>query len=172
MSQFEYINTFTSFLFAIMAGRVLVTFSELVIRKISWYHVGWLCVLTLNMLQTWWLRWSGNEQTYSYIDYLVFTSIAFTLAFSVAVLTPTDSPDDWSEFFQTRRIKFFASYAVFWLTLVGSNYYFEGQWQGAVSAMILCILGALISNRHFQSLLVIFFLGMFSFRIYLLGAAT
>lgn len=170
MSHFEYLNTFVSFVFAIMVGRTLVTLSDVTFRKISWLHVAWLVVLTFNMLQIWWLRWGFNDdQGYNYFDYLLLLGPAFALAFAVAVLTPSDEPADWSEFFQEKRVQFFSSYGVFWLTLIGSHLYYGGNWNGVAVPVLFCALGAAIKNLYFQYVLVVFFISIFALRAYRLG---
>lgn len=170
MSHFEYLNTFVSFVFAIMVGRILVTLSELSFKKISWLHVGWLVVLMLNMLQIWWLRWSGNDEAeYNYFDYLFMLTPAFALAFAVAALTPTHEPQDWSEFLKSKRIQFFSTYGFFWLSIVGNHIYYGGDWKGAAGPIVLCALGALIKNRYFHFALLGWFIFIFIFRAYLFG---
>jgi hypothetical protein len=173
MSHFEYLNTFVSFVFAIMVSRILVTLSEVSFKKISWLHVAWLIVLAFNMFQMWWLRWSYNDgQGYNYFDYLIFLAPAFALAFTVAVLTPSDDPPDWSEFLKSKRIQFFSSYAVFWLTLMGGFLYDGGSGLGVLAPFILCVLGALIKHKYFQYVLLTFFILAFILRAYQMGAGA
>lgn len=170
MSHFEYLITFVSFVFAIVVSRILVTLAELEFKKISWLHVGWLVVLALNIFQMWWLRWSWNDELgYNYFDYLVFLAPALVLVFTVAVLTPSDEPEDWSEFMKSKRIPYFVSYGLFWLSILGNHLHYGGYWKGAVAPIILCALGAVFSNRYFQYLLLVFFASVFVLRAYLLG---
>ncbi len=173
MSHFEYLNTFVSFVFAIMVSRIVVTLSEVAFKKISWLHVGWLIVLAFNMFQMWWLRWSYNDsQGYNYFDYLIFLAPAFALAFTVAVLTPSDEPPDWSEFLKSKRIQFFSSYGIFWLTLISGYIYDGGDWRGVAGPFVLCVLGVLIENKYFQYMLLAFFVVALTFMAYQLGIST
>jgi len=139
--------------FAIMVSRILVTLSDVSFKKVSWLARGF----GLEYVPAWWLRWSFNDNAgYNYFDYLILLAPALALAFTVAVLTPSDEPADWSDFQKSKRVQYFSSYGILWLTLFGSQLYYAGNWKSVVGPIVFCALGAFIKNRYFQYVLLAF----------------
>jgi len=71
MSQFEYLVTFTAFLYAVMVGRIFITLSGLSLKNLDRLHVAWLIILVANLIQAWWKGWSFHDMEYNYGLYLL-----------------------------------------------------------------------------------------------------
>jgi hypothetical protein len=157
VTHFEYITIFTSFLYAIMVGRIVNTLAGLGSGRMAWRHVAWLVILLVNLAQTWWIGWSGHDFEYTYGFYILSLALAVPLMFSVAVLTPTNDPEDWVTYLASSRVRFFVAYGIFWLMIGLSNYLGGGEWRGPIVPFIMSVVGASVVNRYVQIGTLIFF---------------
>ena len=161
MTQFEYLSTFVSILYAIMVGRAVSTLASLTFNNANWRHVAWIAVLLVNILQTWWKGWSGHDELYHYGWFILSVAQTIPLMFAVATLTPAKRPDDWSKYFEDNRIRFFASYGTFWIIIGFSNFMGSGNWKGAIGPLLFSIAGATLKNRYVQTVIPVIFLTIF-----------
>jgi hypothetical protein len=161
MTQFEYLVTFTAFLYAVMVGRIFITLSGLSLKNLDRLHVAWLIVLVANLIQAWWKGWSFHDMEFNYGLYLLEVSHTIPLFFAVGALTPNREPEDWSIYFQSIRVRFFLSYILLFVTLGISNYVFSGIWYSTIGAIIFSLLGLLFKNRIVQWAVVLIFMLMF-----------
>ena len=161
MTQFEYLVTFTAFLYAIMVGRIFITLSGLSLKNLDRLHVAWLIVLVANLIQAWWKGWSFHDMEFNYGLYLLEVSHTIPFFFAVGALTPTREPENWSIYFQSIRVRFFLSYTLLFVTLGISNYVFSGFWFSTIGAIIFSLLGLFFKNRIVQWAVVLLFMLMF-----------
>ena len=161
MTQFEYLSTFISILYAIMVGRAIATLSGLSLETIYWRHVAWVAILLLNILQTWWKRWSGHDDLYHYGWFLLAVAHTIPLMFAMATLTPSDRPDKWSTYFEKSRVRFFAGYSTFWVIIGFSNFMGGGSWTGAILPLVMSTIGASSGHRIVQTIVPLYFAIMF-----------
>lgn len=162
MTQFEYLSTFVSILYAIMVGRTITVLAGLTRENVSWRHVVWIAIILINILQTWWIRWSGHDEIYHYGWFILAVLHTIPLMFAVATLCPAKSPNNWSEHFAAIRVRFFVSYAMFW-DVVGLNNFLGGSdWLGLAGPLLFSIIGATVPHRHVQTAIQVIFLTMFT----------
>jgi hypothetical protein len=161
MTQFEYLSTFVSILYAIMVGRAVSTLASLTFDTVNWRHFAWIAVLLVNILQTWWIRWSGHDELYHYGWFILSVAHTIPMMFAVATLSPVKHPDNWSTYFEDNRIRFFSSYGTFWIIIGFSNFMGNGNWTGAIGPLLFCIVGATLKNRYVQTVLPVIFLTIF-----------
>ena len=161
MTQFEYLTTFTAFLYAIMVGRAVITLAGMTSGSRYSRHILWLVVLIINLFQAWWLRWSGHDDQLTYGSYLLSIAHTIPLIFAVAILSPAKEPGDWKSYLESTRVWFFISYALFWVAIGVSNFFLGSNASGAIGPFFLCVLGAATAQRHVQWGIPLFFLLVF-----------
>jgi hypothetical protein len=162
MTQFEYLSTFVSILYAIMVGRTITVLAGLARENVSWRHVVWIAILLINILQTWWMRWGGHDEVYHYGWFILSVLHTIPLMFAVATLCPSKTPDSWSTYFEANRVRFFASYGTFWVTIGLSNFMGGSNWTGTLGPLIFTIVGAIFPHRYVQTVIQIVFLMVFA----------
>jgi hypothetical protein len=161
MTQFEYVSTFVSILYAIMVGRAVITLAGMSFRHASWLHVSWIAILLVNILQTWWIRWSGHDEVYHYGWFILSVAHTIPMMFAVATLAPVKPPDYWSVYFEENRVRFFSSYLAFWVIIGISNFFGGGGWKAIIGPILFSIAGALFKNRFVQTAVPVIFATMF-----------
>lgn len=150
MNQFEFVITGVSLLIAIMMGRVISTLSSLNAKTLYWRHAGWVLVLTFQLLLAWWLSWRYRELTFTAQTYFAFLAPLLVLMYAVATLTPSGRKDDWADYFESIRVRFFVSYSLFWVALFVSQWILMDRVRLPVVPFMLCVIGASTGNRVVQ----------------------
>ena len=150
MTQFEFVITGLSLLVAIMLGRVISTLSTLNAKTLDLKHLGWVLVLTFQLLLAWWLTWRYRELTFTARTYFAFLAPIVVLMYSAATLTPIGRKDKWSDYFESVRVRFFISYALFWVMLFLSQWVLLNQLRPSVVPFVLCVVGATTKHRIVQ----------------------
>lgn len=150
MNQFEFVITGLSLLVAIMLGRVISTLSTINTKTVDLRHVGWMLILAFHLLLAWWFSWRYRELTFTVQTYFASLIPVFVLMYSVATLTPIGRMDKWSEYFEKVRVRFFISYAIFWVALFFSQWVLLNQLRPSIAPFVLCVVGASSGHKIIQ----------------------
>ena len=162
MSQFEFTLTLFSILIAVIFGRLVSTLSSITSRTADYQHVGWLFVLLLNLLLSYWLFWESRNDATTFAEYVALLTTGGLLIYAVCLLTPSAVQDDWHGYFDGVRARFYMGYGGHF----ASDTLFEFLLHRDVSAnwipIGLCIFGALVPDKRAQWLTLSLFLLTFT----------
>jgi len=153
LSQFEFSIVLVSIVIAIAISEVLATWGRMIryrnrIRP-YWVHVGWMALVLLFAVQSWWGLWALREwPSWSFFEYVMFLVPYLTLVVLTFLVCPDMAAEGHRElesYFYENAPWFFALTAGFLLEIVLINTTLRGDaWVSRANGIRLAAVAAVL----------------------------